>query len=535
MAIAIHAVILVALSVWYVAKEKAQRPEQSITLSPVQPKEAELPLEDIAPVEIVRNKIPDNLDQEIVSIDEYISTTAESPLEDATRDPGDPTSDSEIDLGDSTAGGAIGVGKGSRRGEGVDAIWGLRMGKRKHGDGPGRETTKSEKLVLEGLTWLARHQAADGAWAATRLHERCTGEGCVDRKAVYHDLYDEGTTALAVLCFLGAGYSHESKQWIKDPVDGKRYRVGEVVKEGLTWLVARQQSTGQFSKDKAFLYNEALATMAVAEAYGLTRNAYWKGPAQRGVDFVQRAQRPNPSGEGLWGWRYEPRSEVEDLRTSGTGEGPSKAVFDADTSVTTWCVMALKSAELAGLAVDRRSMDGALAFVQWVTADNGLVGYIDPKAAGATVTGKNDHFKYHPAVMSALGMCSRAFIAHDPNDPVLELSAKQVSNDLPAIAADRLSIDYYYWYYGSIALNQFDGPDSPRKTNKHWGPWNKAMLESLASLQNTAPAACTRGGWITPDRWSYAGGPVYSTALAVLTLEVYYRYANAFAGVQRAR
>ena len=103
------------------------------------------------------------------------------------------------------------------------------------------------------------------------------------------------------------------------------------------------------------------------------------------------------------------------------------------------------------------------------------------------------------------------------------------------MSKDGLSVDYYYWYYGSLALNQFDGPDSPRKGGKHWNAWNRAMVDALGSLQNVEEKSCRRGGWITPDRWAYACGPISSTALAVLTLEVYYRYPNAFAGAQRAR
>jgi len=85
-------------------------------------------------------------------------------------------------------------------------------------------------------------------------------------------------------------------------------------------------------------------------------------------------------------------------------------------------------------------------------------------------------------------------------------------------------------YYSTLALNQFDGPESPHKSGKYWEPWNKAMQEAVISLQdkNQEPDVCTRGGWLVGDRWCYAGGPIYATAVNVLTLEVYYRYANAF-------
>ena len=35
------------------------------------------------------------------------------------------------------------------------------------------------------------------------------------------------------------------------------------------------------------------------------------------------------------------------------------------------------------------------------------------------------------------------------------------------------------------------------------------------------------------DRWAYAGGRVYGTAINVLTLEVYYRYASVFGSEKR--
>jgi hypothetical protein len=392
----------------------------------------------------------------------------------------------------------------------------------------GGPTQGITKAVVDGLRWLARHQNPDGSWGALSLRSRCVPDAsCYDANLKATGNFDEGLTGLALLCFLRAGYSHESKQDLVDTALGGRYRIGEVVKKGLEWLRKRQNPDGSFSRDRAFMYNEALATMALAEAYGLTRNHYWKEPAQRGIDFITESQRPNPSGQGLWGWRYASRKEIEHLR-KGT-----KELFDSDTSVTTWCVLALESARRAGLQVKQESMDGAMEFCKFVTANDGLVGYLDAKGAGATVTGPYDtQFTYHWTTMSALGMCLRIFATHNPNDPFLKVAAKRLVQDLPTVSEDHSSVDYYYWFFASLALNQLDGPDSPERSGKYWDRWNKAMVEAVLPLQDHTEHACTNGGWIVSDRWgsSSGAGPLYNTAINVLTLEVCYRYENAFGG-----
>jgi hypothetical protein len=263
----------------------------------------------------------------------------------------------------------------------------------------------------------------------------------------------------------------------------------------------------------------------------MTSHPAWKEPAQRGLDFLVKAQRLNPSGTGLWGWRYEPRDWYDTAEAKAAFPDEKELRIrrhPADTSATAWVVMALKSGELAGLTVPRESMAGAMEFLKYVTVDKGRVGYMDPLQAGRLITGEGDHYAFHLASMSALGMCIRTFVEHDIDDPVLELSAKQLLADLPAVSKDTLSVDYYYWYYGTLAMNQYDGPDSPKRSNKYWNPWNRALTEALLPLQDDKAKNCGHGGWTTPDRWSYAGGPIYRTAINVLTLEVYYRYENAF-------
>jgi hypothetical protein len=45
----------------------------------------------------------------------------------------------------------------------------------------------------------------------------------------------------------------------------------------------------------------------------------------------------------------------------------------------------------------------------------------------------------------------------------------------------------------------------------------------FVELQDRTKGACSFGGWMKPDRWSYGFGPVYTTAMSVLCLESCYR------------
>ena len=532
----VHVILLVGLGLFALKQIATKQSVDTTIVRITHP--VEMPPEDQAPPEIfVRDPPPPDRPYEMTDVHVDLPPDLVATTEpDLTKDVGNPDS-LDIETSSPPISGAIGVGGGSARGWDV-AAFGPRIGKlgppkTQKGRLPDGETVATDKAVRHGLLWLCRHQNPDGSWSPRSMHDRCDPQTpCLDPKIAVSDHYDEGLTALALLAFLGAGHSHDSKAYLVDPVRAKRYQLGDVVKKGLQWLRDRQNADGSFSKDRPFLYNEALATMALSEAYGMTGAKYWRDPAQRGVEFVERAQRPSPtSSTSKWGWRYGSRDDVEHEIGSATDPDRIRQLYDADTSVTTWCVMALKSAELSKLAVEPASLAGALEFAKYVTGDDGSVGYLDKATAGAPLAGPfSESFAYHPTTMCALGMCIRIFAAHDPTDPVLDRSAGKIVADLPTLSKDGRSIDYYYWYYASLALNQLDGPDSPRKTGKYWNPWNKAMVEALLELQDGTKTSCREGGWIMNDRWASASGAgaIYSTAMSVLTLEVYYRYPNAF-------
>jgi hypothetical protein len=207
------------------------------------------------------------------------------------------------------------------------------------------------------------------------------------------------------------------------------------------------------------------------------------------VDFLVSAKNPGRA------WRYSERS----------GEN--------DTSVTGWAVLALKSAELSELSFPKYAGDDALSWIDEATSQ-ARVGYTGAGTGKVYVPGRNEQFSDHPT-MNAVSVVSRIFLHRKRPDPAL---ASTLAADLPAWTPG--DVDFYYWYYGSLALFRYDGPDGAM-----WKKWNEPMKNALVTNQKTRRSGCENGSWDpTVDRWGFEGGRVYATAINALTLEVYYRY-----------
>ncbi len=348
----------------------------------------------------------------------------------------------------------------------------------------------TEDAVINALRWLARHQDPDGSWSTTGYIRRCA-QVCSPNPGA--DDFDAGNTGLAILAFLGAGYSHLSR----DTYDGICF--GDVVRKGLQWMMSHQDPEGCIGSRNCqkYMYNHTICALAMSEAYGLTGSNLFKDQAQKAVDFTIAAQNPGK------GWRY------------------SYKCGDNDSSVTGWAVMVLKSAELSALSFPRTGYDGTRAWYDEVTeADYGRVGYTHKGTGKVFVPGLNEHFEHHEA-LTAIGVMARIFMDKNKGDPRLANGCELLLRDKPKW--DGNLIDFYYWYYASLALFQYDGPSGPK-----WKAWNEDMKNALVKHQNVGSTGCKSGSWETVDRWSGEGGRVYGTAINALTLEVYYRYANVF-------
>lgn len=331
---------------------------------------------------------------------------------------------------------------------------------------------QSERAVELSLKWLADNQTPTGFWDASAHGAGSTREeGAGTQKQTFNNVgreADAGVTGLAVLAFLGRGHTLDSGQYRSN------------VERALRWLVAQQRDDGALgglAGPTDFAYCHAMAAFALAEAYALSDRsaADWlRLPVQRAVQFSI----DDMTADG--GWRYR----------KGTAEG--------DMSVFGWQLMALKSAELGGITIPRTVQDRMVRFLiaRSLGEKGGLAGYRLRERPTPSMTAEALYCKQRLGISRENPACAEAV------DFLLRA--------LP----QRGQMNYYYWYYGSLAMRQYGGDE--------WTRWNNRLRDLL--VQDQVQTGELAGSWDPNDAWGRYGGRIYSTALATLCLEVYYRY-----------
>jgi hypothetical protein len=323
-------------------------------------------------------------------------------------------------------------------------------------DGGG--TKESEAAVTRGLQWLVRHQMADGRWLLDDQRFKDKGSSANDIAG----------TAFGLLPLLGAGKTHKAAK--DNPYD-------KPIEKGLLFLIRKQDKrTGYFGGG---MYAHGLASIAVCEAYGLSQDPNLRRPAQMAINYIVNAQHDSPAG----GWRYSP-GEV------------------GDTSVVGWQVMALKSAQMAGLDVPEVTMRKAQRFIDSVCVESNEGYKYLAKDNDATPT------------MSAVGLLCRQYL--QSWGPQNLRMIKGVDNHLKAVGPKPR--DMYYSYYATQVMHHFGG--------QAWKDWNEKMRDGLLKEQDKGSNPIYNGSWLSTGAGPHigAGGRLMHTSLCLLTLEVYYRH-----------
>ncbi len=357
---------------------------------------------------------------------------------------------------------------------------------------------ETEQAVEMGLDFLARHQSPDGRW---RLHDFAGAGAGYDDAGPANIEADTAGTGLALLAFLGAGYTHQDAKY------------GAVVEKGLTFLLQRQKPNGDLfipppgrETPNTWFYSHGIASIALCEALGMTRDdALLRVPAQKAIDFIVASQ-----NREFGGWRYLPN-------------------VGSDTSVSGWQLMALKSAERVGLNVPPQTyalVGRWLDFAQGAGGDPTRYAY-RPQARDEPGEESLEHERRPSRVMTAEALLMRQYLGWTRDDPNLIGGADFLLTELPSLGtSDKPNRDTYYWYYATQVMFHMKGD--------RWTRWNEKLRPLLVDGQErTGPLAGSwnPGGEI-PDRWGHAGGRLYVTAMNLLILEVYYRYLPIYQGLE---
>ena len=337
-----------------------------------------------------------------------------------------------------------------------------------HGDPPPNGPTGgSELAVMRGLRWLKLNQNPDGSWNANK----------------------PAMTGLALLAFLA-----------HDELPGTSPEFGDTVKRGIEYLLATYNTANnRFAGADGHEYAHLIATYALCEAYGMTKNPNIRAVIEPAVKRIIEGQ--HPTG----GWDY---------KLAQTDR--------ADTSYMGWAAQALKIARVADLFANnpewrakletacKRSNNGFLRNA----APGGGFGYTGPAKGGLT----------------AVGVLSMQLHGSDKphrqvTDSLKLMEAWQPGWFATADEVSKLGLGgalQYYYYYATQAKFLAGG--------KQWNAWNAAMITTYKDAQKVRekaiadPAGVLQdiGWWENAD--NHSDRPVMDTCLAVLQLEVYYRH-----------
>lgn len=328
----------------------------------------------------------------------------------------------------------------------------------------------TEGAVLKALRWLKTTQRADGSWTGNPI----------------------SNTGLAVLTYLAHGETPSSVEF------------GRTVERALDYLIGAQTGDGDETRFRGADGNEyafLIATYALGEAYGMTKNPNAKIAAMKGLVRIVRNQSPT----GGWDYKLNRNSTRDDMSFAG------------------WALQALKAGKMAGLHPE--GLDECIKkAMKCLTMRNFRGGGFGYTAGGA------------PTGLTATGCLAMQLLGFGDR--------KEVSSALdymrewrPAFDKDKMAAKspgacpQYYCYYAAQCKYQAGMRQGATPADvRAWQEWNTAMKalypKSIITPSETVegPDGKLRqiGYWKNAD--AHGSGDTMATCLSALQLMVYYRY-----------
>lgn len=290
---------------------------------------------------------------------------------------------------------------------------------------------RAEAAIDKGLAYLARQQRADGSLG--------------NQHAV-------AVTGLGVMAFMVQGHM---------PGHG---RYGQTLDKAVAFLLARNRAGGGYFGGN--MYEHALATLALSEVWGMSSRSDVRDALKQAVEVILRSQ--HASG----GWRYQP------------------VPLDHDVSVTVMQVVALSSAQEAGIMVPVETIDRAMDYIKKCQRKDGGFAY--------RYQGGSSGFPRSAA--SVLGL----MLGGERDWPGLRQGLDYVMAKGPVESVQRGRHYFYGQYYAVQAAYQAG--------DAYYQRWYPQIRDALLDSQKND------GGWEGEISREYA------TSMSILILGVPYRF-----------
>ncbi len=333
-------------------------------------------------------------------------------------------------------------------------------------DRPPATPEEVRQALDKALAFLASSQQEDGSWPS-------------------HEVAGAG---LATMAFIGgecAGKDRSSN--IRSALGYLRsqFTPGSQFPAGSAEAAIRGGMFGSVSGK--VMYEQAIATLSVIEAFAALGDASLEPMAEEAIGLIVRSQNsaqkpatlkgPTPAdSEHYGGWRYEPDYE------------------DADLSVSAWQILALRAAVNAGFSVPDRVFKDAAKYVKSLKAGDGSFGYDGPTGVGDSCA---------RAGMGALSLQ----LCDLPKDPAIGPAVRFMQSYGPAWNLEYPGDGYpfYYWYYATRVMYLAGGED--------WRVWKDYMCRFLVDNQGS------KGSWEGAQAEETDALLTYRTAIGALMLE----------------
>jgi len=321
-----------------------------------------------------------------------------------------------------------------------------------HAAEPARKDTvtvddKTEAVIKGGLKWLASKQLPNGAWGTS---------GDEQRNPV-------AITAYVLMGFMSAGQLPGEGEYGKNVTLGTQYLLDQISAEGLF----SNRNSGQY------MYGHGIASIALAEIYGTTRNPAMKPKLEKIIRIIIASQ----NREG--GWRYRP------------------VASDADISVTVLQVTALRAAKNGGIDVPQQTIDRAIAYVKACQHA--------PSGGFAYQPGRDPGFARTAAAIYSLQVCGLY------DDPMVKQGSEYLLKNYQR--------NDQWFTYG----NFYAAPAQYMIGGETWTKWYAQLKEVLLRNASAAPGGLFY--WEPKLDAGYGGvGPVYCTAVYTMILAMPYHY-----------